>query len=161
MTAENHAYVLQKANCEVYLSTKHVVKDIKTALQYAPEIQYMVAPRLSELFRDTEPIAIEYTKLWDDAKDDPWLVFHSSGTTGEPSLLSCQRFLYKLRQRPSNHSNYWSRSPQANHAHISNGGQFGSSSRLAGCRRKPYSSVHQQTMVYTFANITCKFSVIT
>ncbi|KAJ5799260.1 uncharacterized protein N7518_001328 [Penicillium psychrosexuale] len=84
---ENHAYVLQKAECEVYLSTEHVAKDIKAALEHAPEIQYMAAPSLDDLFRDKEPIAIEYTKPWDDAKDDPWLVFHSSGTTEAPASL--------------------------------------------------------------------------
>ena len=97
---ENHAHVLRKAECEVYLSTKHVANDIKAALEHAPEIQYMDAPRLDDLFRDTEPIAIEYTKPWDDAKDDPWLVFHSSGTTGEPI------FFRSSREGPPNHNKY-------------------------------------------------------
>lgn len=86
LTDENHAHILNKTECEVYLGTEDVVDAIKAVLSSAPRVQYIAAPKLDDLFQDTEPIEVEFGRSWDEAKDDPWLVFHSSGTTGELSL---------------------------------------------------------------------------
>lgn len=89
MTPESHANVLRKADCQIYISTDDVANAVNAALQHAPGIHYMSAPELDVFFQKVEPIPITYTKSWDDAKDDPWLVFHTSGTTGEPRPLPC------------------------------------------------------------------------
>lgn len=95
LTDENHAHILNETECEVYLGTEDVADAIKAVLPYAPRVQYIAAPNLDNLFQDTEPIEMEFGRSWDEAKDDPWLVFHSSGTTGElshPHRLPCRSY---------------------------------------------------------------------
>lgn len=52
-------------------------------LHYAPQTQYVTLPNLDDLFQDTESTEINFNHSWDEAKDDPWLVFYISGTTGK------------------------------------------------------------------------------
>lgn len=95
LTDENHAHILNETECEVYLGTEDVADAIKAVLPYAPRVQYIAAPNLDNLFQDTEPIEMEFDRSWDEARDDPWLVFHSSGTTGElshPHRLPCRSY---------------------------------------------------------------------
>jgi len=42
----------------------------------------------SDLLQDGSPLSFPYTKTWEQAKDDPWLTFHTSGTTGLPKLVT-------------------------------------------------------------------------
>ena len=46
-------------------------------------IRTIDAIKLEELLQPLTAEPIKYTKSWEEGKDDPWLVFHTSGTTGE------------------------------------------------------------------------------
>lgn len=46
-------------------------------------IRIVVAPELEELLQDKQSKPFVYQKSWKEGKDDPWLVFHTSGTTGK------------------------------------------------------------------------------
>ena len=54
-------------------------------LRDAPDISTLTAPELNELFQDTEAPTYKYSKSWVEGKNDPWLVFPTSGTTGMSS----------------------------------------------------------------------------
>lgn len=45
-------------------------------------------PELAEFLDSTPAKLVPFTKTWEEAKDDPWLVFHTSGTTGLPKLVT-------------------------------------------------------------------------
>ena len=40
-------------------------------------------PELDQFLKDDEATQFFYKKSWEEGKDDPWLVFHTSGTTGK------------------------------------------------------------------------------
>ncbi|MCJ1312470.1 hypothetical protein MMC25_006144 [Agyrium rufum] len=48
----------------------------------AGEVQKVASPELEGLLRDEPAEPFVYRKSWKEGKDDPWLVFHTSGTTG-------------------------------------------------------------------------------
>ncbi|GAB1195654.1 hypothetical protein APSETT444_004916 [Aspergillus pseudonomiae] len=50
-------------------------------LQKAPHIESITVPGIDEFLRDDAASPVVYGKTWDEGKDDPWLVFHTSGTT--------------------------------------------------------------------------------
>lgn len=60
-------------------------------VQLKSNIRALVAPDLDELLQETPSEPVAYTKPWDDGKDDPWLVFHTSGTTGMSRSQSIHR----------------------------------------------------------------------
>lgn len=43
-------------------------------------------PDLQEWLREEQAQPVLYAKSWEEAKSDPWLVFHTSGTTGNDAL---------------------------------------------------------------------------
>lgn len=51
-------------------------------LRDASHIQAITAPELAEIMQETEATPYNYPKSWEDGADDPWFVFHTSGTTG-------------------------------------------------------------------------------
>lgn len=53
-----------------------------------PDTQSIPVPEV-EVWLDADPIA-PYTssKACDNAKNNPWLIFHTSGTTGLPKLIT-------------------------------------------------------------------------
>lgn len=55
---------------------------VDAMLQDAPHVKAITAPELEEIMQETEETPYNYPKSWDDGADDPWLVFHTSGTTG-------------------------------------------------------------------------------
>jgi acyl-coenzyme A synthetase/AMP-(fatty) acid ligase len=44
--------------------------------------QVITFPEIEEIMKEEEAPVFTYLKSWEEGKDDPWLVFHTSGTTG-------------------------------------------------------------------------------
>lgn len=55
---------------------------VSSILREAPHVEQITVPGSEEFLRDDEAAPVVYSKTWDEGKDDPWLVFHTSGTTG-------------------------------------------------------------------------------
>lgn len=51
-------------------------------LEDAPHIQQIAAPELDSLLQETPAEPFVYPRSWGEGKKDPWLVAHTSGTTG-------------------------------------------------------------------------------
>lgn len=45
-------------------------------------IRILEIPELIEWMKADEAPLFPYNKSWDEGKSDPWLIFHTSGTTG-------------------------------------------------------------------------------
>lgn len=54
----------------------------------------MTVPEIDEFMKETEAPIYTYTKAWEEGKDDPWLVFHTSGTTGSSFLRVPSKQVY-------------------------------------------------------------------
>lgn len=80
-TPEAQVHVLSSKSCSVYIRPQSMAAVVDTVTKLKPSIQILEAPDLDELLQDASAEPVAYTKSWDDGKDDPWLVFHTSGTT--------------------------------------------------------------------------------
>ncbi|KAE8133478.1 hypothetical protein BDV38DRAFT_274310 [Aspergillus pseudotamarii] len=61
---------------------------VDAILREAPHVQAVGVPELDEFLREDEAVPYNYDKTWDEGKDDPWLVFHTSGTTRYPKPVT-------------------------------------------------------------------------
>ena len=84
ITTEAQLHILNSMNCRLYLRPASAAPITDEIAKRQPSIQIIVAPDLDEFSRDDPVQPTVYEKSWAEAKDDPWIVFHSSGTTGEP-----------------------------------------------------------------------------
>lgn len=82
ITAEAQRRILEHTNCTVYLRAASMTAFVDSVLSEAPHVQTVTAPDLEQIMQEAEAPPYVYSKTWDEAKDDPWLVFHTSGTTG-------------------------------------------------------------------------------
>lgn len=88
VTAEAQLRILNAKQCAVYLRPLSMASQIDSILRDAPHVQTVTVPDIEEFMLETEAPSYTYPKTWDEGKDDPWLVFHTSGTTGlTPCLL--------------------------------------------------------------------------
>lgn len=76
-----HVYLMEQTNCNTLFSGEGVhVGDI---LADRP-MKHVVIPSLEELLNMDEVPHYPYDKTFDEAKNDPFVVLHTSGTTGMP-----------------------------------------------------------------------------
>ena len=82
-TPEAQLHILSIKNCKLYLRPKSMANAVNKVIEGNPAILTVTAPEIDELLCPENAEAVAYEKSWEDSKDDPWLVFHTSGTTGE------------------------------------------------------------------------------
>ena len=66
-------------------SSMTVVQQLQTNW---PRLRQLAIPGLDEWFSRDEPTPYPYDKGYSEAKDDPTMIFHTSGTTGKVPLVS-------------------------------------------------------------------------
>jgi hypothetical protein len=94
------AHLIQSSNCEIYLHGGPTIIDIVEVLSANSTIKFMQIPELSELLWQLAASEFPYKMAWNQAKDHPWLIFHSSGTTGRINA-HCKGLANKLNVCPS------------------------------------------------------------
>ncbi|PVI01653.1 putative AMP-binding enzyme [Periconia macrospinosa] len=84
------AHLIQASECKVFLHGEHNAAMVQQVLAKAAPAQCsdIVIPPLSDLLFKEEVVSYKFKKSPDEAKDDPWLIFHTSGTTGLPKLIT-------------------------------------------------------------------------
>lgn len=87
VTGEAQLQILEKTGCKLYLRPAEMAGPVSAILQGAPHVEQITVPASEEFFKDDEAEPVVYGKSWDEGKDDPWLVFHTSGTTGMYILM--------------------------------------------------------------------------
>jgi acyl-coenzyme A synthetase/AMP-(fatty) acid ligase len=69
-----------------------MAEPVAAVLKEAPHVQAITVPDLGVFVKEDPAPRYTYSKSWEEAKDDPWVVFHTSGTTGlspmQPSFVS-------------------------------------------------------------------------
>ncbi|KAE8144949.1 AMP-binding enzyme [Aspergillus avenaceus] len=87
-TAEAQLHIFEKKKCTVYLRPACMADAVDAILRTAPHITAIEVPELDAFMQEAEAFPYVYEKSWDDGKDDPWIVFHTSGTTGHPKAIT-------------------------------------------------------------------------
>ncbi|KAE8151841.1 putative AMP-binding enzyme [Aspergillus avenaceus] len=88
VTPEAQLRILALKNCKLYLRPVEMARPVDAILQKAPDVKSITVPGAEEFLKDEEPSPVVYGKTWEEGKDDPWLVFHTSGTTGNPKPIT-------------------------------------------------------------------------
>ena len=55
---------------------------IESLISERATIRRVSVPEMDEWVSEEEARPYSYQKSWDEAKLDPWIIFHTSGTTG-------------------------------------------------------------------------------
>jgi acyl-coenzyme A synthetase/AMP-(fatty) acid ligase len=89
----------------------------------------MVVPELQEWITEKEAELYEYKKSWEEAANDPWIIFHTSGTTGQFDQLIIE--LISVRLMTLSH-----RTSQAGHIYQSHDDHVRLSTNTVGSNSK-------------------------
>lgn len=87
-----HMHLLNETKCKIVLHAKHVVVSALLGGEKATEgLQVIAIPDVADLLfpsgETEEPKAYPYTRTWEQARMDPFLVLHTSGSTGMPKPI--------------------------------------------------------------------------
>lgn len=79
--------ILEQKNCGFFLHATTHADDVREVAKIDENIVPLAVPELGTFFTDEPAEKTLYSKVWEEAKDDPWLCFHTSGTTGMRRLI--------------------------------------------------------------------------
>jgi hypothetical protein len=82
VTPRAQLQIFEKKSCTLYLRSEEMAESVGEILKGTSHIQSITIPALEHFLNETEASPINYPKSRAEGKDDPWLVFHTSGTTG-------------------------------------------------------------------------------
>jgi hypothetical protein len=97
ITIEAQARILDAKSCALYLRPTSMATYVDSILKEAPHVQAITVPEIDEFMKETEAPTYVYPKSWEKGKSDPWLVFHTSGTTGS-SFIQISSSVYTKPQ---------------------------------------------------------------
>ncbi|KAI9656073.1 MAG: putative NRPS-like protein biosynthetic cluster [Bathelium mastoideum] len=80
-----HLNVLEKADCHTFLKSKTIQNENILSQR---EMKTAIVPELEELLDDAEVAMYPYTKNFEQARKDPCLVLHTTGSTGLPKPIT-------------------------------------------------------------------------
>lgn len=84
-TVEGHLNILEKSDCHIFLTAKNTQFDHVLSHR---KMQTGTVPELEELLDDTPVPVYPYSKTFDQARKDPCLVLHTTGSTGLPKPIT-------------------------------------------------------------------------
>ncbi|KAF1973116.1 putative AMP-binding enzyme [Bimuria novae-zelandiae CBS 107.79] len=84
------AHLVKASECRTFLYGGELGETVQRVLDLAGDERgrSLQVPELEQLFGEHTSPLFPYEKSWNQAKDDPWLIFHTSGTTGMPKLVT-------------------------------------------------------------------------
>ncbi|KUI55865.1 Acyl-CoA synthetase family member 2, mitochondrial [Cytospora mali] len=91
-----HLSLLEQTDCNVIFTANGVlVNDILSARP----MKHAVIPALDDLLESEEVPHYPYEKTYEEAKNDPYLILHTSGTTGQPKPIVWNHALIATQDR--------------------------------------------------------------
>ena len=99
VTPEAQLQILEKKGCAIYLRPEEMTESVGGVLKGAPHVHPITVPALDHFLNETEASPVNYPKSWAEGKDDPWLVFHTSGTTGMFMIRHKEKSILGLTQK--------------------------------------------------------------
>lgn len=95
--------MLRRSGCKAFFYAQEMAVVATSLGQAVPDLVVMSIPALSELLDtplDTEHYA--YDKTFEQARDEPCLVLHSSGSTGDPKLVTMTHGTFSVTDNDRN-----------------------------------------------------------
>lgn len=83
---DSHLNVLAKSDCHIFLKASDAHTDVQPILNRRP-MRTFIVPMLAELLSDSPVETYPYNKSFDEARHDPCLVLHTTGSTGLPKPI--------------------------------------------------------------------------
>ncbi|KAL9049734.1 MAG: hypothetical protein Q9206_005382 [Seirophora lacunosa] len=87
-TNEAQIHLVRTTDCRAFVCGKSFEEQATLIAQTHKNIPVVVSPELVELLAEGPATRYAYTKSWEEAKDDPWTIYHTSGTTGLPKPIT-------------------------------------------------------------------------
>lgn len=89
----SHLSLLEKCQCESFLQPRTEVMPIVAALREKRSMKFLEMPDLEDLLAETaEPAPMyPFTKSFEEARHDPCMVLHTSGSTGIPKIVTLKQ----------------------------------------------------------------------
>lgn len=75
-------HLLSVTGCKIHLHAASLQEQIQSTIGANPSVQLIAVPELNEWLSPVKVGSFLYEKTWEEAYSDPWLIFHTSGTTG-------------------------------------------------------------------------------
>ena len=82
ITADAQLRILNLTSCKIYMRPASMASTIDKAIGHEPGIKAINAPALHDLLQDKQAEPVIFNRSWEEIYNNPWLVFHTSGTTG-------------------------------------------------------------------------------
>ncbi|KAL9098558.1 MAG: hypothetical protein Q9187_009637, partial [Circinaria calcarea] len=86
-TPDAQIHLLQATKCSTYLHAAASGLLVNQVVEKTSEIRSIEIPETSAWLRDEKARSFPYNKSWEEGRSDPWLIFHTSGTTGDKFQL--------------------------------------------------------------------------
>ena len=81
-TPEGYRRILAAKHCEVLIRPRSMASEVDDVAAHDPRIRKIDGPELEDLLGNKAAQINRFSGSWAENQDDPWLVFHTSGTTG-------------------------------------------------------------------------------
>ncbi|KAL1967402.1 hypothetical protein VTN77DRAFT_3187 [Rasamsonia byssochlamydoides] len=89
---EAHIHLVKATDCHTFLCAPSLLPLVEQIKEHQSPSRHVIVPELQDWLPeeddDEEQPCYPYTKTWDDAKDDPCLIVHTSGSTGLPKIVT-------------------------------------------------------------------------
>ncbi|KAK5097631.1 hypothetical protein LTR70_000656 [Exophiala xenobiotica] len=87
VTPEGRQRILSQKQCTTFLHSKELAYAVNEVVSLDPAVKALEFPELTDFLKAEPAEPVPYTKTWAEGKNDPWLCFHTSGTTGYPKVI--------------------------------------------------------------------------
>ncbi|KAJ5718555.1 hypothetical protein N7488_004201 [Penicillium malachiteum] len=98
VTPAAQSKIFEAKGCTIYLRPEEMAESVAGILkdENASHMQTVTVPPLDQFLNETEATPVNYSQTWEEGQDDPWLVFHTSGTTGNPKPITYSQYMMAL-----------------------------------------------------------------
>ena len=89
--------LLDQADCQTWLVDKRIDPTVHEIQKLRPSLRLVAIPDLDELLADHLHVAhYPYEKSFEEARSDPCLLLHTSGSAGVPKIVVCKPTLFTV-----------------------------------------------------------------
>ncbi|KAF2815286.1 acetyl-CoA synthetase-like protein, partial [Mytilinidion resinicola] len=85
---EAKTHMAREKDCRTFLCGKELFLVVETIHEAVGDGKTLVVPDFEELISAKGVKEYEYSKTWEEGKDDPVAIFHTSGSSGLPKLVT-------------------------------------------------------------------------
>ncbi|KAF2760795.1 AMP-binding enzyme [Pseudovirgaria hyperparasitica] len=83
------SHLVRSSHCKIFLHDATFHSLVSEAVELSGNGAVILqVPQLESWLQDEPATPVFWDRSWDQAKNDPWMIFHTSGTTGVPRLVT-------------------------------------------------------------------------